>query len=244
LEERRAAWNMRARAALKASGPEVLPLAVTVHALQSSWIPRTNRAAVDAYWRAHPVRAERLSRLLASRSGAPPDWAWRIGDEGDLSPTFRVPPLPYRERAHRLGPGHCLVCGQKVFRLGWHADYLGSGESNGRAEWHACCVAAWRFWTAPGNHRKLLSKLQGRRCALSGRRLLRTAEVDHRTPLHQVWRDYRDRPWRELLAFWGTPNLQVVNSTAHSLKSIEETRTRASARSGPIGLARAQSELA
>src|SRR5687768_18508777 len=74
---------MRARAALEASGAEVLPLAVTVHALQSSWIPRTNRAAVDAYWRAHPVRAERLSRLLASRSGAPPDWAWRIGDRSE-----------------------------------------------------------------------------------------------------------------------------------------------------------------
>jgi hypothetical protein len=232
LEERRAAWNTRARARLEASGPELLPRAVLAHALASSWIPRTNRAAVDACWRAHPIRAERLCRRLASRSGAPPKWRWAIGDQDGLPASFRVPPLPYRERAHRAGPGQCIVCGQTIFRLGWHADYWGSGEPNRRAEWHACCVVAWNFWIAPGNHRKLLSKLQGRKCGLSERRLLRTAEVDHRTPLHQVWRDYRDRPWPELLAFWGMPNLQVVNSTVHTLKSVEEARTRAKARSG------------
>ena len=75
--------------------------------------------------------------------------------------------------------------------------------------------------------------MQGRRCALSGSRLLRTAEVDHRTPLFQVWRDHRDRPWAELLSFWGLPNLQVVNSVMHDRKSVEETRTRARLRSGP-----------
>jgi hypothetical protein len=98
-----------------------------------------------------------------------------------------------------------------VFRFGWHVDQWGLGQPNRRAEWHACCVAAWRFWNAPGHHRKLLSKLQNRRCALSGARLLRTAEVDHCIPLVQVWREYRDQPWPDLLAFWGMPNLQVVN---------------------------------
>ncbi len=231
LEERRVAWNRRARTALEASGPGVLPPVVLAHALRSYWIPRTGRAAVDAYWRAHPTRAERLSRALASRSEAPPDWRWRIGDGGQPA-SFRAPPLPYREPEYREGAGQCIVCGQKVFRFGWHADHWRSGAPNRRAEWHACCVTAWKFWTTPGNHRKLLSKLQGRKCALSGKRLLRTAEVDHRTPLFQVWRDHRDKPWPQLLAFWGVPNLQVVNDAAHLRKSIEETRTRAMLRSG------------
>jgi len=233
FEERRAAWNTKARATIEASRPELLPRAILTHALASLWIPRTHRAVVDAYWRAHPIRAERLCRRLASRSGGPPDWRWRIGEEDDLPASFRVPPLPYRERVHRSGPGQCIVCGQKIFRFGWHADYWGSGEPNRRAEWHACCVAAWRLWISPASHRKLLSKVQGRKCALSGKRLLRTAEVDHRTPLHQVWREHRDVPWPNLLAFWGMPNLQVVNSTVHTLKSVEEARTRAKARSGP-----------
>ncbi len=236
LEERRAIWNTRAQAALDASGREILPSAVLVHAHQSRWIPRTPRAAVDAYWRAHPIRAERLSRLLATRSGTPGGWQWRVGAEDDLPASFRVPPLPYRERGHRAGAGRCVVCGQEVFRFGWHENHWGSATPNRRAEWHACCVAAWKFWLAPGNHRKILSRLQGRKCALSGSRLLRTAEVDHRTPLIQVWRDHGDRPWPELLAFWGMPNLQVVNSIAHNRKSGDEARTRATLRSGGVPL--------
>lgn len=232
VDERRAIWNGRARTALQTKSRDVLPAAVLAHALQSRWIPRTARAAVDAYWRAHPIRAERLCRNLATRSGTPTGWKWRIGAEEQLPASFRVPPTPYREPMHRAGPGTCVVCGQKVFRFGWHVDRWGSGVQNHRAEWHGCCVAAWKFWLAPANHRKALSRMQERRCALSGARLLRNAEVDHRTPLFQVWRDHRDLPWPELLSFWGLPNLQVVNSVMHDRKSVEETRTRARLRSG------------
>src|SRR5688500_137845 len=95
LEERRATWNTRARTALESSGPGVLPRAVLAHALRLPWIPRTSRAAVDAYWAAHPIRAERLSRGLANRSGAPPGWHWRIGADEGPGKSFRMPPLPY-----------------------------------------------------------------------------------------------------------------------------------------------------
>ncbi|MBA3517557.1 MAG: hypothetical protein H0T75_07925 [Rhizobiales bacterium] len=43
-------------------------------------------------------------------------WQWRVGAENDLPASFRVPPLPYRERPHRAGAGRCVVCGQDVFR--------------------------------------------------------------------------------------------------------------------------------
>jgi hypothetical protein len=220
VEARRQAWNARASARIEASGDR-LPAAVLAHALRQRWMPRTLRAAVDAYWRAHPIRAERLARALAARSGTPDGWTWRAGDA-----SFRLPPLPYRLPKAECVPGRCVVCGQPVYALGWHCVRTGA-EAPGRAAWHSACVVAWKFWTAPADHRKILSKLQGRRCALSGSRLLRTAEVDHRVPLFLVWREHRDRPWPELLSFWGRPNLQVVNREAHGEKCVDETRGRA-----------------
>lgn len=225
LEERRAAWNAQALKRLEAARAE-LPPVVLAHALRSRWMPRTLRAAVDSYWRAHPLRADRLARALAAASGAPAEWAWKRGDDpGGFD--FRTPPLPYRPRERQSRAGRCVVCGTAVHRLGWHRELEGPGASSRRAGWHACCVVAWKLWTAPSDHRKLLSRVQGHRCALSGRRLLRTAEVDHRLPLHRVWRDRRDAPWPELLGFWGLPNLQVVNLDRHAEKTVGESRERA-----------------
>ena len=54
------------------------------------------------YWRAHPVRADRLARVLAARSGAPAGWTWRLGDgrgraAGELSQSAGAVP---RGRLH------------------------------------------------------------------------------------------------------------------------------------------------
>ena len=224
LEERRAAWNERAVAALHAPRA-ALPNAVLAQALAARWTPRTPRAAVDGFWRAHPLRADRLARALARRSGAPDGWRWTFAGEDPRR--LRVPPLPHRLVKAEARPGRCVVCGQAVFRLGWHRDLWGAGATNQRAAWHACCVVAWKLWNAPSDHRRLLARVQGHRCAITQKRLLRTAEVDHRVPLFEVWRDRRDLPWPELLAFWGAPNLQVVNRSAHTGKSIAETQDRA-----------------
>lgn len=228
LEDRRAGWNSRALARLEALPPGTLPTGVLAHALRSRWMPRTARAAVDAYWRARPIRAERLCRALAARSGTPAGWSWGAGRGGRLPVSFRIPPLPFREPAH-AARGQCVVCGQPVYRLGWHRD-LWSDPPNQRAAWHSCCVVAWKFWVSPSDYRPALSKLQRRKCALSGRRLLRTAEVDHRIPLFRVWREHGDLPWPELLSFWGTPNLQVVNRDVHLGKSVGEARFRSAAK--------------
>ena len=75
-----------------------------------------------------------------------------------------------------------------------------------------------------------LKRRQGRRCAVTGKRLFKSAEIDHRVPLFRVWREHRDRPWPELLDFWGAPNLQVIGRESHVGKSAEEAGARSAAR--------------
>jgi hypothetical protein len=219
--------NEQAMLRFKRALPEVFPGAVLTHAIARRWTPPTPRLAMDSYWRRHPLRADRLARALAAKSGAPAGWTWRLRSVGevDLPTSFRAPPAPYREIAFSRGPGHCVVCGQPVYRLGWHIDLWDQGP-NKNATWHAACVTAWQLWNAPSDHAILLRKLQNRRCATSGARLWRTSEVDHRTPLFRVWREHRDATWPTLLAYWGLPNLQVINREEHFEKSALEASSR------------------
>lgn len=216
--------NAAARAQLEKALPTNFPPAVLTHALARSWVPHLPRLAVESYWQTHPVRADRLARSLAIRSGAPEGWRWCPTGAGRAS--FRDPPAPFREPEFRLGPGRCCVCGQPVFRLGWHQDLWAAGP-NVRTRWHAACVAAWKLWTGPNAQVRMLARLQNRRCAATGKRLLRDAEADHRVPLFRVWREERDRPWPDLLGFWGFPNLQALNVPAHRSKSAREASDRA-----------------
>ena len=144
--------------------------------------------------------------------------------------TFRLPPAPYREKAFAAKPGACCICGQPVYRFGWHADLWNAGP-NRNARWHAACVQAWRLWIAPRDHLKLLKRLQKHRCAQSGARIWKTAEVDHRVPLFQVWREREAHAWADLLGFWSVRNLQVINRDAHVEKCEAERVSRAAARS-------------
>ncbi len=221
--------NEASRARLLKAVPRVFPPAVLIHALARPLVPPLPRLAVESYWRHHPVRADRLARALATRSAVPEGWRWRLatGPDDGRARSFRVPPAPFREAAHRAEPGTCCLCGQPVFRFGWHRDLWREGKPNRRARWHGCCVAAWKLWIAPAGQAKLLAKLQRRRCPATGERLLRGREVDHRVPLHQAWRRHRDLPWPDLLGFWGFPNLQAINRDAHARKSAGEAGDRA-----------------
>ncbi|MDB5591773.1 hypothetical protein [Enterovirga sp.] len=223
--------NERSLARLRRALPAVFPGGVLAQALARPLIPPTPRRAVEGYWRAHPLRADRLARALARLSGTPEGWAWTPDafTEGRRA-SFRAPPAPYREPAFARGPGHCCVCGQPVFRFGWHRDLWGDGKPNRRATWHSACVVAWQLWCDPSGHVQALKRAQGRRCAESGRRLLRSAEIDHRVPLFRVWREHRDASWPELLGFWGRPNLQVINKDAHLRKCAGEASFRADER--------------
>jgi hypothetical protein len=123
--------NRRSLARLTKALPPIFPSAVLSRALSRSFMPPTPRLAIDSYWRAHPIRADRLARGLAERSGAPKGWVWRLGTDRNsgLPATFRIPPAPYRERAYARGPGFCCVCGQPVYRLGWHVDLWDAGAN-------------------------------------------------------------------------------------------------------------------
>jgi hypothetical protein len=225
----RAERNRKALARLTKALPVIFPPAVLARALSRPFTPPTPRLAVDSYWRAHPIRADRLARALAARSGAPKGWTWKLGHnrKNGLPTTFRTPPAPYRESAHAKGPGSCCVCGQPVYRFGWHADLWGAG-ANKNATWHCACVIAWQFWNAPSGEAPLLRRLQARRCGQTGARLWKDAEVDHRVPLFRVWHDHRDEAWPKLLDYWGLPNLQVINRHVHVTKCAIEARYRAS----------------
>jgi hypothetical protein len=227
MAETLALQNERALQRFNKAIPAVFPGTVLTHALARRWTPPTPRLAVDSYWRSHPLRADRIARALAAKSGTPGGWTWRLRADGeeDLPVSFRTPPAPYREEKHSRGPGYCCLCGQPVYRLGWHTDLWDRGP-NDRAVWHTACVVAWQLWNAPSDHARLLRKVQGGRCAASGARLWKTSEVDHRTPLFRVWREHRDVAWPQLLNFWGIPNLQVINRDAHAEKSAAEASTR------------------
>jgi len=251
MSEWRDEINRKALARLTKALPAIFPPAVLTHALQRRFAPPMPRLAIDSYWRAHPLRADRLARALAALSGAPPGWSWRLADakpdgpkrrrlkrlrdsasEPDrLAASFRVPPTPYRERAYALGPGFCCICGQSVYRFGWHVDLWNRGP-NTNAGWHAACVVAWDLWSAPSDYAAVLKRVQQRRCGETGGRLWKTAEVDHRVPLFRVWREHRDAPWPELLGFWGAPNLQVINRDAHIGKCAAEARLRSTGLDG------------
>jgi hypothetical protein len=227
MSETRELQNRRALARLQKALPADFPAPALIHALARRWTPPMPRLAIDSYWRAHPLRADRLARALAARSGMPKGWTWRIksGADRDLPASFRTPPAPYREKAFARGPGFCCVCGQPVYRLGWHEDLWDRGQ-NKNAVWHTACVTAWRLWNAPSDYAKLLRRLQGRKCASSGARLWKTSEVDHRVPLFKVWREHRETDWPALLGFWGLPNLQVINRDQHAEKCAAEANTR------------------
>ena len=228
--DEKAERNRQALARLSKKLPAIFPPAVLARALSRPFIPPTPRLAIDSYWRAHPIRADRVARALATRSGAPTGWTWRLGDdrENGLPLTFRTPPAPYRERTYAQGPGFCCMCGQPVYRFGWHVDLWDAG-ANKNANWHCACVIAWQFWNAPSGEARLLRRLQARRRGQTAGRLWKSADVDHRVPLFRVWGEHRDLPWPKLLDFWGLPNLQVINRDVHAAKCAIEARDRRAA---------------
>src|SRR3984893_14664039 len=71
--------NRRGVAPLEKALPGVFPAPVLTRALSRPFIPPMPRLAIDGYWRAHPVRADRLARALAGRTGTPDGWTWRRG---------------------------------------------------------------------------------------------------------------------------------------------------------------------
>ena len=138
--------NRRSLARLNRALPGIFPSAVLSWALSRPFVP-PDPAAFDKFIGA-PTRSAPigLARALAARSGAPSGWTWQLDATGKhgLPATHRAPPAPYRERPYNQGSGFCCVCGQPVYRFGWHVDLWDSG-ANTNASWHCACVIAWAF---------------------------------------------------------------------------------------------------
>ena len=106
MSETRELYNRRARKRLDRALPNIFPKPVLIHALSRRWTPTLPRLAVDAYWRAHAIRADRLARALAAQSGAPIGWTWRVGSDEGLPRGFEGPRAQTRQRR---GAVHLLV---------------------------------------------------------------------------------------------------------------------------------------
>jgi hypothetical protein len=96
-EEEKDRRNRQALTRLTKSLPSIFPPSVLARALGRPFIPPTPRLAIDSYWRAHPIRADRLARALATRSGAPNGW-WEFWN----APSGEAP-LLRRLQARRCG---------------------------------------------------------------------------------------------------------------------------------------------
>jgi hypothetical protein len=73
MSEWRDEINRKALARLEKALPEVFPPPVLTHAMGRRFTPPMPRLAIDSYWRAHPVRADKLARALATRAARRPD---------------------------------------------------------------------------------------------------------------------------------------------------------------------------
>src|ERR1700680_1882518 len=94
--ELKAERNRQSLARLNKALPTIFPSSVLSRALDRPFVPPTPRPAIDSYGGPPPLRADRLARALAARSGAPSGWTWRLGDRRrGLTGTFRAPPAPY-----------------------------------------------------------------------------------------------------------------------------------------------------
>src|SRR2546430_14378687 len=93
--EWRADRNRQALARLTKALPAIFPGPVLTHALNRPFTPPMPRIAVDVYWRAHVIRADRLARALAARTGAPAGWAGALRAEAGPAAQFPQPPAPH-----------------------------------------------------------------------------------------------------------------------------------------------------
>jgi hypothetical protein len=109
-QELRAEGNRRSLVRLTKALPLVFPRAVLSRALARPFIPPTPRLAIESYWGAHPIRADRLARALAARSQAPPGWTWRFGDRRSGLP-FSSARRPRRTaKPHMQGVRDFVAC--------------------------------------------------------------------------------------------------------------------------------------
>ena len=114
-QEQQAEKNRGSLARLTKALPRIFPSAVLSRALGRPFVPSTPRLAIDSYWGAHPLRADRLARALAARSGAPRGWNWRLGHnrKKDCQPHSGHHPPPTGNMHTRWAPALAVCAGNR-----------------------------------------------------------------------------------------------------------------------------------
>ena len=217
----RAERNRRALARLRRGLPAIFP-APRADARARALVHAPDAAAGDrSYWRAHPVRADRLARVARrpERSARGLDLAARRGR--------RACRRAFAVRRRRTARPNSRAARASAASAGNRSTASAGTSTCGSADPTQCRLAhrlrgGVALWNAPSGYIGLLKRLQSRRCATTGERLWKTAEVDHRVPLFRVWGERRDDAWPSLLAYWGFPNLQVINRDVHVEKCASE----------------------
>lgn len=161
----------------------------------------------------HIRNCQRYTIARCRKSGIVPGWSWHASG--------RRPPLPFYDGDSE--PGRCRICGQ---------------PTGSRVTWDPKCVTTYTLWTKPGTYALPLAVGQDGLCAITrepigppAREYLIDFEIDHEIPIYRVRRDFADRPWFDLLRYWGLSNLRGITRAAHVAKSAVEARERAGRRS-------------
>jgi hypothetical protein len=92
--------NRRSLVRLTRALPLVFPRAVLTRALARPFVPPTPRLAIESYWGAHPIRADRLARALAVRNQVPCGWTWRLGERRSGLPSRSARHLRHTVKSH------------------------------------------------------------------------------------------------------------------------------------------------
>lgn len=170
---------------------------------------------VQARWQLRYIKnCQRYTLARCRKSGIVPGWVWHASS--------RQPPLPFHAAAPE--PGRCRVCG---------------GSTGSRLTWDPKCVITYTLWTKPGNYALPIVVGQEGLCAVTSVPIGPPAapylgddvEIDHDVPIYRVRRDMTDKPWFELLRFWGLANLRALSRAAHVAKCAAEAKERSGRRS-------------
>lgn len=178
--------------------------------------------------------AERVTRILARRSGIVEGYRWRAPWPGARDQTrltsHRAPPLPFYSQP--AVPGQCRVCGQPIYGGGSFRSF--AGPVSKRLTWHSVCTATYFLMTKPTDQSQALILRQAGRCAITAepigppaREWCSSVDIDHEVPLFRVARKHAEEPWFDLIRFWMTGNLRAITPEAHKTKGAEEARERA-----------------
>jgi hypothetical protein len=188
--DEKAERNRQALACLSKKLPAIFPPAVLARALSRPFIPPTPRLVIGLIL----ARTSDSCRSISACSGGPQrgtGWldvaAW--GRPRELVTTDLPNAARAVSRTH-LRERSRLLLRVRPARLSLRLACRSVGQRRQQER------------DTPSGEVRLLRRLQAGRCGQTGRRLWKSAEVDHRVPLFRVWSEHRDVPWPKLLDFW------------------------------------------